>query len=668
MEELLQLLKQADAARHRGASEDEISAVLNRVTGGQFGSRQDLLDHLRQQDLQQAVAPGKVAGTVEAFGRGASMGFSDELAGLLDAATSGPTENPLERYRAARDIARAQQDAFAAQHPALNATGQVLGGLSSGIASAGLLPAPASSVAGLTGQGALIGAGAGALSGAGENTDLSRLGSDVARSTAFGAGTGAILGAATKPVLGALGGVGRAVRALTTPTADANATATGILAQHLPRNAQDVLSGLEAARPGQPMLMDVSPELADVATSRNVPLRADVLDRLNVRNAGAGGRMADELLQAGQGPGATTLDAHTAQQYAQSQVRPTAEKLYRPLEEMYREIPDGPGYRALIRLSTQDPMVGKALGASMRDLGVRGRPGFTTMQTALQNLQDDASAAFQAGRGNEGVRLRESAKALSTAMEQAMPGFEAANRGYAPTKEVMRAFELADGALTRDPRVIRSELAGLKSEDARSAYRMVALDNAATKLRGLTPEADAFRASMVRGNQSVEPHLQALFDSPQDLNQFLQGADAEQMFRRTYNAFPGSKTFNRGQLSGEVFQAPGMGGRSGLLNRLTDLFQNSALAGRDARVSQALGERLTTTGPEASRVIDEAASRRALQELRDRLAGQTGNVLSATIGNKATGPARQVAGVGSVMLLQDLFRKLGIGTTPDMGN
>lgn len=51
MEELLQLLKDANEARRQGASQAQIDAYINQVTQGQFTNHSALADNIRKQTI-----------------------------------------------------------------------------------------------------------------------------------------------------------------------------------------------------------------------------------------------------------------------------------------------------------------------------------------------------------------------------------------------------------------------------------------------------------------------------------------------------------------------------------------------------------------------------------------------------------------------------------------
>lgn len=148
-------------------------------------------------------------GTAKSFGRGitqgATLGFGDELEGLIQAAlpVSGDAPSFFERYRKAREGARRENVAAQQAHGTAYLGGNIAGGL---------LPAVAASVAAPAGVASRIaqGVGFGGAAGAGTSTaeDLGGLASDVGVGAALGgalAGTGEVAGKVLKKAAQAIG-------------------------------------------------------------------------------------------------------------------------------------------------------------------------------------------------------------------------------------------------------------------------------------------------------------------------------------------------------------------------------------------------------------------------------------------------------------------------------
>lgn len=165
--------------------------------------------------------PSAVAGIVSAM-QGPTMGFYDEMVGATGAAVEavgnltpwGSGRSVGEAYRHHRDAARASSDAYLRENP-------VLGHVERAVASLPVaLVAPATQVGKAGGsmlaQAAKVGAGFGAVSGAGESTATDAAG--VSRDIATGAAAGAALGPV---VAGGLTAAANAARGLTSAAARA---------------------------------------------------------------------------------------------------------------------------------------------------------------------------------------------------------------------------------------------------------------------------------------------------------------------------------------------------------------------------------------------------------------------------------------------------------------
>jgi len=158
-------------------------------------------------NLAHAGARAPDIGRTAAFGRGAAqgatLGFGDELQGLIQAALPVPGDAGTfaERYRRERDAARAANEAAKQAHPVLYRVGNVAGGAAPTLLAPAAKAAQGASLLTRAGVGALNAAPMGAAFGAGESTAATPGG--IATDAALGAAGGAALGAAT-PVVGGL--------------------------------------------------------------------------------------------------------------------------------------------------------------------------------------------------------------------------------------------------------------------------------------------------------------------------------------------------------------------------------------------------------------------------------------------------------------------------------
>lgn len=190
------------------ASLDEIKrALINADKAGDFEAAKILTAEIDRQMAAQQPQQSTVGGLVDAVTQGATFGFGDEItgveAGLLGRTPEGGwfdySQSFGDRYAAARDAERAQQEQFRAQNPVKGAVAELGGAIATGAGAAGAgatLANSARSTTGALGLGALEGGLYGGLYGAGNATEGNRL---------AGAGIGGLTGAVIGGPLNALG-------------------------------------------------------------------------------------------------------------------------------------------------------------------------------------------------------------------------------------------------------------------------------------------------------------------------------------------------------------------------------------------------------------------------------------------------------------------------------
>ena len=180
--------------------------------------RQELLQEAQQRGLTAQAQPQSVLeGVIDAFTQGAAFGFGDE-ATALEAAILGRTpegeffqfDQPFnERFNRALAAERAQQRQFREERPITATAAEIVGAVAVpvGAARAGAIaPRAATTLRGNVARGALAGAAAGGLFGAGEAEGG-------LEERARGAGAGAATGFVTGGALTAIGGgVSRALK------------------------------------------------------------------------------------------------------------------------------------------------------------------------------------------------------------------------------------------------------------------------------------------------------------------------------------------------------------------------------------------------------------------------------------------------------------------------
>lgn len=399
------------------------------------------------------VGSGAGRAAMQGLGQGVSFGGMDEVVSGAYGVTGPGSFGENRAWADAvmdEELRRARGD-----HPVITGGSEVAGGLATGIlATSGV--GPAATAWGKVGQAAGIGAGSGAVYGG-----LSTEGgvTDRAKGAALNGLIGAGIGAASVPVEYVLRKVGgtvvNAVRGMSgSVKPDLVETA---LAQALAGSGQsgdEVAAALRAsANDGQGGIYALADALGDPgqralsgASRLGGTARRVVTDTLDARQASQGERIAQSLADA--------LDARATAPAARSAMTgardATADIAYDAARKGAGPV-DVRGAISVIddRLS---PMLGSGVKGDAIDAklaGYRARltsqpggdayPGSTSVDlsdfdriSGLKKLvQDDASAAYAAGRGNEGRELKKLVRELDGALEDASAGYRAANDGFA---------------------------------------------------------------------------------------------------------------------------------------------------------------------------------------------------------------------------------------------
>lgn len=222
-------------ARAAGFSDPEIDEYLK----GEIG-----------QGLSQVMDP-TARDYLRAGASGATLGFNDEIAGLMAAIVPGGKD-----YKTMRDEVRGNQSGAEYVAPKRMMAAELVGGLLPAIATAGAGSAGAAAGAGSKAlQAVKISGLLGGASGLG-HSDADNI-AGMAKDTAIGAGVGAAAGGALS--LGTSAG-GRAIGAIADRLNPSRAV-TRAVATQIPDNAAATIARQETLAPGTAVLADLSPEM-----------------------------------------------------------------------------------------------------------------------------------------------------------------------------------------------------------------------------------------------------------------------------------------------------------------------------------------------------------------------------------------------------------------------
>lgn len=613
----------------------DLNEFVGSLTKGKYRSVDDLKEALGAAD----ATPGKLEGIARSAHQGLTLGWGDELSGAMDALLGG-------NYAETRDAERQANSSFKAANPKTAFAAELGGGL--------LLPAGGAATAGrvlpslgrMALTGAAIGGGTGLLSGAGASEAETPEGvlADAASTGAVGAGLGAGLGALTRPVVGLIGGVPRVLEDLLSPESAASRRAQQGLARLLPDDAAATGRTMEALRPGQGSVADVSPVMGDAlraAANKAPSVRSAAEEMVTQRGAGAGDRLASDLLSEAGVPGLDVKEIQTAAGRVVGRGKLLNRKLYEPLERAYSSLVPSDQTAPVLELLT-DPRVEEIYAKIAGPGGRTGTPGFTQLQSVLHRLQDETSVAYRSGATNRGSEYQSLAESFERAMEEAMPGFKAANRGYATTMHTVRAFDDGAQAMARDARDVAAMLERARKsggEEAVTAFRMGGLDHMATQLRALQTNRDASRAIVTMGPE-LEARLAQLFPDEKSLRRFLARADVERMFARTAGALKGnSTTVQQAEMIGSITGTPTgiAGGREGMIHQMLQGVDKALFGDLAEQSAEQAGQRLMARGPRLQAVIRELEEARFSLLARQRRTSTFGGIGAPAVAGGQTG-------------------------------
>ena len=361
--------------------------------------------------LEKAVYTGRAGAEGLLFGlgdvlAGATNTVMSPLAKTVNALKEGtPLSvqdfNPVKNFQEGRGDFVREQEEFKKEHPWLNTTGEVLGGLVTGIGGAGKVAgAKALGKLGKWGTAAATGAGSGALWGFGNG--LTRGDQELsltqgAKEALPGAFLGGAFGIAAPAAFGA---VGKA-------------------ANWLNRNNRAFRKVAQAAGDDLQKSIDTQTPLLDIGNSKVAKL-----GKTAKRNNEKAGDLLDEFVEqgyAGQGDklrqivgkympatGTETAETLTAAKRALS------EAAYKPMQHMGALLPQNPG---LAKLVASNPQIKRAMLTAKRNLPQLGDDGFNLFNETKKVL-DDMAMPNPLASGAEKSRIRYAQQARGALIDE----------------------------------------------------------------------------------------------------------------------------------------------------------------------------------------------------------------------------------------------------------
>ena len=502
----------------------------------------------------------------DAAARGATFGLSD-LAGAAGTATGaylgGRPGTWSENYQQALARQRGEQEQFAAEHPVASTVGSLAGSLTAAPA------AGATAGAATLGRQMLTGAGMGAAGGAAGGLAESQQPGGSARDIAYGTGIGAATGA-TLPVAGGL--IGRAVAPVARGASNlAEAIAPGLFGNAIEnqalrtiagRQAYDVAAGMPAAgapgglaeqlaagqAAGRPITFaDVGGAnvqgLAGKVARAPGPGRQMAADFLDARDAGAPGRLLDDINTLMVPTGVPTGGADNMLAHLEQQQGAEANRLYGLAGANNagpQRLVNSPELDALVQNSGP---IQNAMNSVRNTLPAYANLPDNDMRMLHEAYKVVGNRAQQAVGNPDAYVLGKLQGDFRDALTGANPDYGAALDNFRNYSKQMDAINAGRKIFTQTPDQISQNLQAMPPDQQRM-FRLGAADTMAQQVLGTTSGGN--EALRVVGNQLRQQQLRPLFASDDQFNDFINRATTEnQLFRTKQAILGGSQTAPR---------------------------------------------------------------------------------------------------------------------------
>lgn len=524
--ELTLALAAANKLRQRGVPLSEISRRLNSRLGLTY---EDLVADVKAAPRERAepapTLPEKALQVVQ----GASLGFLDELVDAVLAEGGGPPSMIRRRERLGlrrpeptvgadirETIARLRR-----QDPGGAIATEMIGAVASGVGTAGVLGAAGRSALARLGVLTGTGAGFGAVAGAGEG--------ETAGERAVLAAVGGLSGAALGLLLGGGAEAARFVAGKVATKAFPGAVANVAARREIRQAAADVgLSAEEfkiaataatARRPGLTVGADVEPfgDILEAAVQRAAPSRKARVRAISERGEGARQRVAQDIEEL---TGFGSIDDAVA--VAQQRVDDVSTELFKPFDDVVVDLSDN-----LQEILDQGDV--RKVWAQVRGVGRRADqpPTVERLRDLRSRLNSKARATADRGKARD---LRRQSAELDAHLEDVIPEFRAANRGYYQANQVVNSFGRGAKALKdrlHGPRLITAlqetiEQAGELGDEALQAFRHGAVDEAVNAITKVDDVAAGPVGRQVRAKLQPGSVLREVFESVDELEEMVE--------------------------------------------------------------------------------------------------------------------------------------------------
>ncbi len=496
---------------------------------------------------EQALQPhaSRFATLLNNFSQGATFGFADEMAAGLAATVKAPFSKKTfgEIYDEQLAIERGNLDVGFEAFPGTSVTGQIAGGVGTGVGLArtagGQLLSQVPRLPRLIG----IGAGEGALFGAGtaeENrlTEAAKGGAIGALVTPVASGAVNLFGRILRPVAQ---GVRRA--AFNTPTRQAERL-IGAAAERDELFGTQLADELDRLGPNA-TLADAGENLSGLArgaTAKPGPARTVASRFLNERQRG----QQQRLLQAA---GVTDADEfknafRSSLNNRRSAAGPYYDRAYAAGVEMTPEMTElmgRPSMRAALRKAR---VILDEEGIQTLPTAPGDQIPVRLLDAAKREIDDRIGLAIRQGRREQARRLVNTKNALLDQIDSQVPDYGQARQIFASEAALRDSVDLGRSLMTRrlDPEDVSIAVEAM-TDGERYAFRIGALRGLVDKMEAL-PETRNAAQKLIESSRSREI-LELAFPDDASFRQFLSTAEAESTFSFVRNRVLGGSPTTR---------------------------------------------------------------------------------------------------------------------------
>lgn len=580
--------------------------------------------------------------------QGALLGGGDELlsaarvpvqAGLNALTGSGPT-SPSELFQQNQAEEQAILEATRQTNPNTALPTELAGSLATG----GIGAAKAIATGGNLFTKSAIGAGVGGAAGTVQGFNTGDGIEDRVEQAKVGSVAGAFTGGA---IPGAAKIVGAAARRIAAPSAKATAKALNVskaAANRIRRGFDDsVNTGTLRKGEDGDLLLDLSPQLrgqAEAITTQPGAGGQSILNAVFARREGAGGR-----IQAALDEGLGTDVGRSVVKNVSKLERKAAGRMFEAAKQSGQLFDMAPIRGQINQIA--DGLI-KQGDDKLRNF-VNGLPegavDAKTLHFIRQNLDDEISVAFRAGRGNLGNALKDIRSTVDGELKS-IPGWAQADKAFSLAKQREGAFDAGRGVFQRNfgsPDELRSELSSMAPE-VKKAFVQGARDAVSTIMGTARNDAGAAIRELAEKGWNKEK-LQIILGKS-NAGRIIKTLEQEKRFADTLTALTGNSRTAARQAAQKEFPNPTdrganireatSGGVSGAamnaVFRLADMLAGGALNRRSARISEEGARLLSSTGFDRDavvRTLSQLASQKKTALNRSEIAQALVNSLAA---------------------------------------